>query len=163
MSVQNRIRNSKSVIWPIFRSCTAHKPSSAYLTFSVSTFPWSYFAYISIAPPRFTKSDMEDEMTLKAGSSAVIEMPFTANPQPKVTWSYNGGKFTDARRIKEDIIHNMTSLSLAKVVRNDSGSYKVTLENDHGTCSFTIKIIVLGKWLAMHYLISLKNWVKIQI
>ena len=88
---------------------------------------------------------MADEMTLKAGTSTALEMMFTANPQPKVTWSYNDGKFPDARRIKEDVIHNMTSLLLSKVVRSDSGKYKVTLENDYGSCSFTIKVTVLGK------------------
>lgn len=88
---------------------------------------------------------MSDSLVLKAGSSAAIEVPFTANPQPKVTWSYNDGKFTDSRRIKDQTIHNMTSMTLAKVVRNDSGNYKVELTNEHGSCNFTVKVIVLGK------------------
>lgn len=83
-------------------------------------------------------------MTIKGGSNAVIEMPFTANPQPKVKWTYNDGKFTDSRRIKEESIHNLTCVTLSKVVRDDSGNYKVELTNEHGSCTFTTKVIVLG-------------------
>jgi len=38
----------------------------------------------------------------------------------------------------------MTSLTMAKVVLKDAGNYKVTLENENGQASFTVKLIVLG-------------------
>ena len=87
---------------------------------------------------------MADTLTLKAGSSTAIELPFSANPQPKVTWTYNDGHFPDKKRMKSETIYNMTSMTIAKVIRNDSGNYKVALSNDNGECNFTIKIIVLG-------------------
>ena len=88
---------------------------------------------------------MEDKMTLNAGNSAVIEVPFSAYPMPDVTWSYNGGNVTDSRRIKDETVNNLTTLRLAKVVRDDTGSYKVALSNAYGECSFTVKVIVIGK------------------
>ena len=96
------------------------------------------------APPRFLK-DMEDQLILKAGQSTAIELPFSGNPPPKVKWSYNDGPLPDVRRTKEDTGKDMTTLTLAKVIRKDAGRYKVTLENDHGKAAFSIKVIVLGK------------------
>ena len=97
------------------------------------------------APPKFTKSDMEETMTLKAGQSTAIEIPCSGYPQPKVTWQYNKTKLPDVKRIREETIIGMTSLTLAKVIRTDSGSYTVTLENEFGQASFTVKLIVLGE------------------
>lgn len=102
-----------------------------------------FFPSIS-APPKFVKSEIEDTLTLKAGASTAIELPFTANPQPKVTWQYNGGKLPDPKRMKYDIIYNMTSFTLAKAQRKDAGDYSVTLENEFGKGKITVKIIVLG-------------------
>ena len=98
-----------------------------------------------VAPPKFTKSDMEETMTLKAGQSTAIEIPCTGYPQPEVTWLYNKSKLPDVKRIREETIIGMTSLTLAKVIRTDSGSYTVTLKNEHGQASFTVKLIVLGE------------------
>ena len=98
------------------------------------------------APPKFTFASLEDSMTLKAGQSTAIEIPFSGNPQPKVTWTFNGGKFTDAKRIKDETIYGMTSLVLTKVIRKDAGKYTVTMANEFGKASFTITINVLGKF-----------------
>jgi Immunoglobulin I-set domain len=91
---------------------------------------------------------MKDTLTLNAGTSSAIEFPFTANPQPKVTWTYNDGSLPDAKRFKTQTITCMTSMTMAKVVLKDAGDYKVTLENENGQASFTTKLIVLGKWKA---------------
>jgi len=84
----------------------------------------------------------------------VLELPFTANPLPKVTWTYNDGSLPDAKRFKSQTISGMTSLQMAKVVLKDAGNYKVTLENDSGQMSFTVKLIVLGMLsfvICMHF------------
>ena len=96
------------------------------------------------APPKFLKGDMDDELTMKAGASTVLEFPFSANPQPKITWTYNDKTFPDKKRMKSQTINNMTSMTLAKAIRGDSGNYKATLTNECGDCSFTVKITVLG-------------------
>ena len=80
-----------------------------------------------------------------AGQSKAMEVPFTANPQPKVQWTYNGSKLPDAKRFKEETIANMTCVRMSKVKRGDAGDYKVKLENKHGDNNFTVKVIVLGK------------------
>lgn len=98
-----------------------------------------------LAPPKFAKSDMSDTITLNIGAATAIEIPFTANPQPKVTWTFNNAGLPDPKRIKSQTINNMTSLTMAKVIVKDAGNYKVSMANENGEASFTIKVIVLGK------------------
>lgn len=95
--------------------------------------------------PSFGKHEVSDKLTLRAGSSAVLELPFKASPQPEVSWSFKGSRLPDARRFKEDTIVNMTSLTMSKVQASDAGEYMLTLKNAHGSCSFSIKLTVLGK------------------
>jgi len=99
--------------------------------------------YVFTAPPKFG-GDIKDTVTLNLGASHVVELPFTANPMPKVTWTYNDGNLPDAKRFKSQTISGMTSLTMAKIVLKDAGNYKVTLENENGQASFTVKLIVLG-------------------
>ena len=95
--------------------------------------------------PRFTKALAETTLTLPVGGSTAVELPFAASPPPKVTWSFNGGKLPDAKRFKTDTIVGMTSLTMAKLVRQDAGKYAVTVENEHGRCELAITLVVLGK------------------
>ena len=81
------------------------------------------------------------------GSAKVIEVPFSAHPMPDVKWTYNGGAFPDARRIKSETIRGMTSMTMAKVVRKDSGKYAVAMENKYGKATHSFKVTVIGKWL----------------
>lgn len=101
-------------------------------------------------PPRFAKDLAEKTITLKVGASTVVEIPFHASPKPKVTWTFNGGKLPDPKRIKTETITCMTSMTMAKVIRKDSGKYAVAIENELGKCDLIITVIVLGK--LMHFM-----------
>lgn len=102
------------------------------------------FYHLLTAPPKFDFTEVEDNIILKAGSAKVIEIPFNAHPMPEVKWKFNGGSFSDARRIKSETIYGMTSLTMAKVQRKDSGEYKLNVENKYGKATHTIKITVIG-------------------
>ena len=97
-----------------------------------------------LVPPSFTKDKMEDTLILNAGQSSVIEVPFSGCPQPKVTWTYNGGNLPDKKRTKTETIRNMSALTLSKVIRKDAGNYTIALSNDHGKMEMTVKLIVRG-------------------
>lgn len=105
-------------------------------------------------PPRFAKDMAEKTITLRVGASTAVEIPFHASPQPKVTWTYNGGKLPDPRRIKTDSITNMTSMTMAKVIRKDSGKYAVAIENELGKCDLIITVIVLGRQFILSFSLS---------
>lgn len=96
-------------------------------------------------PPSIGNHDYSDRLILPAGGSVALEIPFKGCPQPSVSWRYKGGRLPDARRFKEDTIHGMTSLTMAKALRTDSGKYTLTLENQHGKTVFNIEIVVLDK------------------
>ena len=82
---------------------------------------------------------------MKKGQSFVIEIPFNAFPRPKVTWTIDNKPITSKRNFKVDLIDGMTSLSVTKVQPEDAGQLCVVIENDHGKCTQTVKLIVIGK------------------
>ena len=89
---------------------------------------------------------MEETRILKEGETTKIEIPFSANPTPEVTWSFNGGALpVDARRIKQETILGMTSLVLAKIKMAESGKYRILLKNEFGDAELTFNIKVIGK------------------
>lgn len=45
--------------------------------------------FVTVAPV-FGQHDYKDKLVLRAGSSAALELPFVASPQPEVTWKYKG-------------------------------------------------------------------------
>ena len=114
-----------------------------------------YLLHFNLAPPKFSTKDLKDTLTLNLGASTAIEFPFTANPQPKVTWTYNDEKLPDPKRFKTTTITRMTSLTMAKVVLKDAGDYKVTLENENGSATYTVKVIVLGEQISVKLLLFL--------
>ena len=89
---------------------------------------------------------MSDTLRLHSGSSHVIEVPFIAHPQPEVTWLYNDKpELPDVRRFRIETGKNLTSLTLNKVAREDSGKVKVEMKNEFGQCSYEVKLNVIGR------------------
>jgi hypothetical protein len=99
------------------------------------------------AKPQLLIDDLyKQPMKIKAGSSLVIEVPFTGSPQPKATWTVNGERVRgDSKRLTLDTIYNMASLCLGRAVRADAGHYVLSLENRLGSVSLDVHIIVLGE------------------
>ena len=103
-------------------------------------------AVVCTVAPTLGKHDYGDKLVLKAQASAVIEIPFSASPEPSVEWKYKGGRLTDTRRFREETVPGMTSLSMSKVTKKDAGDYSMMLENALGKATFTIKLIVQGSF-----------------
>ncbi|VDP55472.1 unnamed protein product [Schistosoma mattheei] len=101
------------------------------------------------APPTIRISDQfEDHITLKAGTTKILEIPFISSPKPKIKWTW--APSTDLTqeqtpRFKPDIVAGLTTLPLSRVKREDSGAYKVKISNDLGEISITIHVIVIDK------------------
>jgi hypothetical protein len=82
---------------------------------------------------------------MKSNTTKIIEVPFIASPMPTVTWDFNGGKFSDSRRITEQTIRGMTALTISRAERQDGGEYSLCIKNKLGKTNLTIKVLVLGK------------------
>ena len=101
--------------------------------------------HVKVAPKIMLDKKYEDVLVLRRGASAVVEVPFKGNPQPTVSWKMDGKPVTERDRIKVETIYNMTALTLSKVEPDDAGSYILSLENENGKATVTIKVKVLGK------------------
>ena len=89
-------------------------------------------------------------ITLKRGQSTAIEVPFKGNPQPVVSWVFNGDKeLPDKKRMEVQTIRNMTTCRIGKVVRTDAGEYTLKLSNNVGKATLNITLNVLGKYLIL--------------
>ena len=64
---------------------------------------------------------------------------------PNVIWQYNNKSLPDPLRIKHESIYGMTALTMAKVKKSDAGNYSVSLENQFGKASVTVKVKIMGK------------------
>lgn len=95
----------------------------------------------------------KDVLVIHTKKSAVIEIPFTGNPQPSATWRFNDKQLPDPLRIKEETIYNMTTLRISKAKRSDSGTYSLLLQNEHGQASVSVKVKVIGKFSRHYFLL----------
>jgi hypothetical protein len=110
---------------------------------------------VAVPPKLMVDRDFQDVIIMKTNSSKIIEVPFVASPMPKVTWAYNDGKIPDTKRITEQTIRGMTSLTISRAVRTDAGDYTLKIENKFGTVNLSVKVKVLGKFSCL--VTNLKN------
>ena len=89
--------------------------------------------------------DFKETLVLKEGQSISIEIPYNANPQPKVTWQFNSGPVPITKNLTVDTIRNMTSLCIGHAQAQNAGKYTVNLENPYGKETLTLSVIVLCK------------------
>ena len=102
---------------------------------------------VSTVPPTLKLEDFKDNIVLKEGQSIAIEIPYSANPQPKINWQFNSGPVPVSRNLTVDTIRNMTSLSIGHAEAENEGKYTVNLVNPYGKESLTLKVTVLCKLL----------------
>lgn len=102
-----------------------------------------------VAPTLHLSEKWEDTIVLKAGGSSVVEVPFTASPKPSIKWTWKstveGASETSPRFKPETAMAGLTSLPLSRVKREDAGDYKVEIENELGSVSVTVHLVVLDK------------------
>lgn len=65
---------------------------------------------------------------------------------PEVKWDYNGGQFTDDKRITVQTIRGMTALTISRSQRQDAGEYNLSIKNSVGDISLTVTVLVLGMY-----------------
>ena len=101
---------------------------------------------VKAAPKMFLNAKFKDTVTIKRGTPLELEIGFSAYPLPKYSWSFNDEKFKETPRSKTEMLkNNLVTLTLNKTTRSDSGKYNLTLENECGRETCTVKVNVLDK------------------
>ena len=101
---------------------------------------------MSVAPV-FLEEKYKETIVLKVGTSTALELPFSAHPMPEVTWTFKKKPLIPDHRISYETVPGLTSLTISKALRSDSGTYKLTIENAFGKSTISIKVIVIGEFL----------------
>ncbi|KAM9376089.1 titin-like [Pholidichthys leucotaenia] len=92
--------------------------------------------------PKFViNPEMRKTLHVKDGSSFTLTVPFTGKPFPIVTWD----KADVDLRVRGLIntSNSVTSITVERVTRDDSGKYTVKLQNVAGSASLTLNVKVL--------------------
>ncbi|XP_067356837.1 immunoglobulin superfamily member 22-like [Channa argus] len=105
-------------------------------------------AVLTIADPPEIESSVLDllgaqPVTVKAGQSATIKIPFKGKPLPKVTWYKDGVEVAEDERTKVERAADSTTLVLSRCVREDSGAVMLRLKSDCGTAVATLQLNVI--------------------
>lgn len=98
-----------------------------------------------------TYDQTKTEQTVKVGTRYNIDIDVSGIPSPTVTWRKDGQPLENKDII--EIRDNYTSISISKLVRDDTGIYQVTAENNVGRDSATFTLDVKGWFsqISLHY------------
>ncbi|CAL9697301.1 unnamed protein product [Knipowitschia caucasica] len=107
-------------------------------------------AVLSIAdPPEIDLSVLDslgaEPVTVKAGQTAIIKIPFKGKPPPKVTWYKDGAEIVEDERTKTERSADATTLVLTRCVREDSGALMLRLKSDCGTAVANLQLNVIDR------------------
>lgn len=98
-----------------------------------------------IVAPKITSDLSIRDMTVIAGESFTITVPFIAKPKPRPAWCINGEDVLTDDRIKFVTNEIETQFINKKAKRSDTGNYTIYLTNDVGTDSATCRVLVVDK------------------
>ncbi|ULT95623.1 hypothetical protein L3Y34_004374 [Caenorhabditis briggsae] len=91
--------------------------------------------------PKFDLDLDGKEFRVKAGEPLVITIPYTASPQPDISWTKEGGKPLAGVETTD----SQTKLVIPSTRRTDSGPVKIKAVNPYGEAEANIKITVIDK------------------
>ena len=87
---------------------------------------------------------LNSPQSLRAGTSLIIDVNFTATPSATVAWYFNDAPLAPTRAtVSGDISH--TNLHVKAVGKDDAGVYKVKVTNKAGSTSATFTVGVKGE------------------
>lgn len=103
--------------------------------------------YARIAPcaPRIDMSMLVKDILAFVGDPVKITVPFIASPPPTITWSKGDDEIQPSDRIFPENGDYVTVLQNKKCERGDSGQYTISLSNELGSDSATVRVTVVDR------------------
>src|SRR6218665_1248664 len=87
-------------------------------------------------------SRLKSPQSIRAGTSFIIDVNFTAVPNATVEWFFNDLPLTTSARVAKTADVSHTNLTIKPMTPNDAGIYKVKVTNKAGsqTAAFTVGV-----------------------
>ncbi|XP_037616746.1 myosin-binding protein C, slow-type isoform X2 [Sebastes umbrosus] len=100
-----------------------------------------------IDPPRVHLESMnfpDNTVTIVAGNKLRLEIPISGEPAPRVIWMKGERVILESgNRVRAETYGDQTSLTIDVTEREDTGNYKIVLQNEAGEASASVKIKVV--------------------
>ncbi|KAM9335001.1 myosin-binding protein C, slow-type isoform 6-T6 [Symphorus nematophorus] len=100
-----------------------------------------------IDPPRVhleTLNFPDNTVTVVAGNKLRLEIPISGEPAPRVVWMKGERVILETgHRVHAETYGDQTSLTIEVTEREDSGNYKIVLQNEAGEATASVKIKVV--------------------
>ncbi|XP_060770273.1 myosin-binding protein C, slow-type [Neoarius graeffei] len=127
-------------------SCTLHDAGD--YTFVPEGYTQSLSAKIHIIDPPKVHLDAlnapDNTITIVAGNKLRLEIPITGEPVPRVVWMKGERVILETgSRVRAETFSDHTSLTIEVTEREDSGNYKIVLQNEAGEDTGSVKIKVV--------------------
>ena len=103
-------------------------------------------------PQRFKETSAYEK-----SEEIVFKIPFTGNPKPSVQW-LRDNKAVSGRRFNIDVTERHAFLTIKGAEKEDSGPWRLSLENDLGSDSAIIKIQINGRCYFVWYMHNISYW-----
>uniref|UniRef100_A0A3Q3FMJ0 Myosin-binding protein C, slow-type n=1 Tax=Kryptolebias marmoratus TaxID=37003 RepID=A0A3Q3FMJ0_KRYMA len=82
----------------------------------------------------------DNTVTVVAGNKLRLEIPISGEPAPRVVWT-KGERVS--HRVRAETYGDQTSLTIEVTEREDTGNYKIVLQNEAGEATASVKIKVV--------------------
>ncbi|KAF3705193.1 Myosin-binding protein C, slow-type [Channa argus] len=117
-------------------------------TFVPEGYSQSLSAKIHIVdPPRVHLDSLnfpENTVTVVAGNKLRLEIPISGEPAPRVVWMKGERVILESgHRVRAETYGDQTSLTIEVTEREDTGNYKIVLQNEAGEATASVKIKVV--------------------
>uniref|UniRef100_A0A3P9J7T5 Myosin-binding protein C, slow-type n=1 Tax=Oryzias latipes TaxID=8090 RepID=A0A3P9J7T5_ORYLA len=100
-----------------------------------------------IDPPRVHLESLnlpDNTVTVVAGNKLRLEVPISGEPAPRVVWMKGERVILDSgHRVRAETYVDQTSLTIEVTEREDTGNYKMVLQNEAGEATASVKIKVV--------------------
>ncbi|XP_068573442.1 myosin-binding protein C, slow-type isoform X3 [Cebidichthys violaceus] len=100
-----------------------------------------------IDPPRVHLESMnfpDNTVTIVAGNKLRLEIPISGEPAPRVVWMKGERVILESgHRTRAETHGDQTSLTIDVTEREDTGNYKIVLQNEAGEATASVKIKVV--------------------
>ncbi|XP_071057822.1 myosin-binding protein C, slow-type isoform X17 [Pseudochaenichthys georgianus] len=100
-----------------------------------------------IDPPRVHLESLnfpDNTITIVAGNKLRLEIPITGEPAPRVVWMKGERVILESgHRVRAETYGDQTSLTIDVTEREDTGNYKIILQNEAGEATASVKVKVV--------------------